>query len=331
MKSTLLIILLTLGLGASLWHGKRLSAQAEELRAQLTTIQQAHATALSQTRALEDAVAAKTKAVENLEKAAVTAKAQETAVAQADKASGAESKGTEGGNPMKKLSKSLGKMFESKEGKDMIASQMKMMLQGQYRDIFDELQLDDATRAQVEDLISERLMAGQSVGMRAMAGEKINKAMGEEISKTQAETTKKLEALLGKDKYATFSRYEDSQPERMQITQLKGNLSRNPETALAPDQEEKLMALMYQERKGAKYEVDLADQSKFNPQMLEGKALENYLEQSSRTEATVVEKASAFLRPDQVEALKKQQEQTRNMQQMGVEMLKGMMEGGAEK
>jgi hypothetical protein len=245
---------------------------------------------------------------------------------------GALGKDKDGKEGMGKFAKSLGKMMDSDAMKQMMSTQLKTMISGQYRDLFDQLGLDEATRTQVEELLASRMGQGQSIGMKLMSGAD-KAAMTEaskELKKERAEIDEKLKTALGPEKYETLNRYDDSQPERQSLTMLKARLG-SGDRALNADQEQQLMNLMYKTRKDAKYDHNYGDQRSFEPEMMETEAITKYQGQSAATNEKVLSESAAFLNPDQVEALRDHQKNMKQMESMGLEMLKTLSGSGDAK
>ena len=256
---------------------------------------------------------------------ATLAKVEEKAAEAASGASAAEVAGKpvaagKKKDPMADMGKSIGEMMKNPAMKDMMATQVRGMIDSLYKDLFDDLQLTEEQKKAVADALSERMLAQQSMGMKLL-GEKVDgEALAKEVKDAKAAADEKLKAALGDPaKLEKLERYEDSQPERQHINMLKGAVAKTGEP-LTQEQEEKLMATMYTKRKSFKFDSNYQDQFDLRPEKFSEAAIGKYQEQSAQLATQIDGEVSQFLSPTQMETFRQQREQLRAMEKMGMEM-----------
>jgi hypothetical protein len=233
-------------------------------------------------------------------------------------------------NPMAAFGKGLSEMMDNPAMKEMMATQVRGMVDGTYKDLFEDLQLTEEQREVLAALLSERLLAQQSLGMKMLKGgmtKEERDKLGEELKTAKAASDEKVKEALGDPaKVERFERYEDSQPERQQIGMLKGALTKAGEP-LTTEQEEKLMAAMYSERKAFKFDHNYQDQTDVNPEKFSEPAIGRYQEQSKQLSAKIDAQAAGFLSEKQLTSFRDTRQQMQAMEKMGLEMAKKMFAG----
>jgi hypothetical protein len=243
----------------------------------------------------------------------------------------AETKASKKESPLGEMGKGMAKMMSNPAMKDMIASQVRTMVEGEYRDLFDDLELNEEQRNKVFDALTDKLTSSSGSAMQLMSAgddKAAKETLMKEISAAQDAGEANVKAALGDEKkYETYKRYEDSKPERQQIKLFKNSLGKNGGTPLTQSQEEKLMATLYTERKNFKFNFDYANQQDLNPAKFESGAIKTYQEQKAQFNAKMIENISGFLAPDQTEAFRANQEQMTQMEKMGLDMAESMFGG----
>jgi hypothetical protein len=224
-------------------------------------------------------------------------------------------------NPMSEMMKNPGM-------KEMMKAQMRSSMEMVYRDLFDMLGLDPDKQDKLSKLLAERTSAGMELGMSMMGGKKPGKeemkTMTDAVKAATEKTDKSIRELLGDDAYGKFEIYEKSQPERMQLKALSGQM-KDKGVALSEQTESQLMDAMYQERTNFKYDVDLANQKDFDPEKFTQPNLERYLEQQATLQEKILARAGTVLTPEQLSVFTESQKQQAAMTKMQMEMGMKMM------
>jgi len=148
--------------------------------------------------------------------------------------------------------------------------------------------------------------------------------MTDAVKAATEKTDKSIRELLGDDAYGKFEIYEKSQPERMQLKALSGQM-KDKGVALSEQTESQLMDAMYQERTSFKYDVDLANQKDFDPEKFTQPNLERYLEQQATLQEKILARAGTVLTPEQLSVFTESQKQQAAMTKMQMEMGMKMM------
>lgn len=226
------------------------------------------------------------------------------------------------------FAKALTTMMSSEDGRKMMKEGSKAMLEGLYKDLFDLLELDPATKAALMDALATSQQDQQEIGMRLLTAGKLSKEEREklaaELKTKKAEHDAKIKGILKEPgQFEQFERYEDSAPERMQIATLKGKFATDGQP-ITEDQEQKLMDVMYSERKNMKWDYDYADQQDINPAKFSEEAIDRYTEQQKIYDANVDTKLKDTLNDAQMESFRSQRTQTRAMEKMGLGFAKSI-------
>lgn len=231
-------------------------------------------------------------------------------------------------NPLAEMGKAFSSMMEDENMKNMIKEMSKGGLEGQYKDLFELLQLDPEKKKALMDVLSEGQAQEQAMGMKFLTmqgkSKEEKKAMLDEMEAAEKVQQDKIKAALGSDeKYKQYQTYQDSATERMQIGLLKSKF----ETAGEPMNEEleqKVMDALYTERKATKWEHNYFDQHDKDMAKFSDEALANYDKQAADYDAKVDQRMGSFLSEKQMEAFRSQRTQSRAMEKMGLNMGKAL-------
>ena len=161
-------------------------------------------------------------------------------------------------------------MFKSKDMRDLIRTQQKMVLgpliEKNYGTLFSSLGLKPDQSAALKELMVKKSMVDAEMGVSLMAGD-VDADKRKDVLK-QAKDEKEglddqIKQFLGEENYAQFKDYDKSMPERMSISSFRDQQASGP-GALTPDQENQLIAAMHDERQNFKFTTDFYDKSKFD-------------------------------------------------------------------
>ena len=225
-------------------------------------------------------------------------------------------------NPMAGMAEAM----NTPEMRDAFRAQARASIGMLYGELFDLLELDEPTRANVMQILGDRQEAIMDASMAFWQGRKPTAEdtakMREAVEKSEAD----LKALLGEESYGKLAKYEDSQPERQQLQALAAQGLRLDEEA-----EARLMDAMYEERKNQAFEHDFARPERVDYADLTPEAIDRHAEQSSALRARVLERARGILTPEQLPVFERGQQQQAAMEKFGLDMTRNWLRQAAEK
>lgn len=225
----------------------------------------------------------------------------------------------------------LAKMIKAPGMKSMIRAQQQGQLDMAYGSLFKGLALPAEDQATLKGLLLDKQMAMVELSMGMMDGSATpdqRKDFATKVAELNKSYDEKIKALLGDEGYAVYQEYEATQPERMQVNMFKQSLSGTE--ALTDDQEHDLIRALYDERKNVPAIARQFDRTNPpDPSTFTEAMITNQLAVMSQLQARNVERAAKVLTPPQLEEFKKNQEQMRTMQEMGMRMASQMF--GAKK
>jgi hypothetical protein len=212
----------------------------------------------------------------------------------------------------------LANMMKNPQMKEMVRAQQKVMLDRQYGSLSKYLNLPAERLDALRELLSDRQMALVDAGMSMMSGSELERKQAiEETKAIKSDYDKKIQEQLGSQDYPVFQDYEKTVNERMSVQMLKDALP--AADALSDQQEDNLIAAMYQERKDMPASSLMNNQNPDPSQMTEERIaeLEKQMEQLRQKYA---ERAAGILTPAQLEQFTKWQKQWNAMQMAGLKM-----------
>ena len=232
-----------------------------------------------------------------------------------------------------KSSNPFAEMFKSPEMKELVKTQQKTVMSGMvdksYGSFFNALQMTPEQSTNLKDLLMKRSMVDAGLGLSMLGGD-TDAAKRKEMM-DQAKTEKdaidlQIKQFLGEDNYTQFQNYEKTLPERMSLSLYKDQQAAGP-AALAPDQEEKLVQLMSEERLKFKFTTDFNDKSKFNGDFsaffTEDKINQFQVEQAQLNQQYLL-RAKEILTPEQLAPFEEFLNNQRGMQSAAMKMASKM-------
>lgn len=225
---------------------------------------------------------------------------------------------------------SVAKMFQDPKMKEMIKAQQGMQIEMQYAKLIGQLQLDDKEAAHFKTLLADRLTARTDMGFKMMdAGltQEQRKAATAEYEAKKKTSDASIRQFLNSDEdYRTFQHWEDTEPERMQLTMGRSAFDAMG-APLSGDQEQQLINLMAGVRKRPSDIPDWNNPQNINPAQMTDEFAARMMKQYDAQQEAVRQGAGGFLTPEQLNALKKMQDQLRAMTEAGIKMSRTMMGG----
>jgi hypothetical protein len=233
------------------------------------------------------------------------------------------------GTPEKKepgdFEKGIAGMLGSKEAREFMMAQAGAQLEMQYRDLFDELQLDPAKRDAVLEILKSRMASQIQDGMNLISGSQSaedKKAAADRLAAAAKETEEKLKAALGPEAYSSFDRYEKSQPEREQLKVLNSML-KSKDLALNEAAETQLMDVLYKTRTEFRFDHDYHNPLNVTADAYSDGSIERFMQQQGELQTQVQEKVRSILTPEQFDVFVQSQKTQTEMMRMGMKMFQG--------
>lgn len=295
---------------------KKLEAEVKALRAERDTLK-------SDARRLEQQLASTSQQVKALSEAA----AKPSVAGQGSQPV----MGAAGGRPMKDT---MTEMMKNPAMREMAKQQQIAMIDLQYGGLFSQFQLDETEKANFKQLLAERVGFESDLAMKMMDDKltpQQRQAMIQEVKAAKTQNDDKVRTFLNSEQdYQAFQQWEDTKNERMQLSMGQSAFSGAGEP-LTAQQEQQLVNAMYEVRKQPSTVPDLNKIENFDPRHLDAAGLERQLAKLDANARQVYERASAFLSPNQLKALKTMQDQQRSMAEYGLKMSASMMNGQPKK
>jgi hypothetical protein len=222
----------------------------------------------------------------------------------------------------------MSQMMKDPKMREAMKGAAVMQVEMQYSKLIGIFSLNEEDEKHFKKLLGERLSARTDLGFEMM-DPSLTKEQRKDITDAYEASKKASDAaikeFLNDDAdSATFMHWEDTEPERMQMTIGKTAFD-SAGVPLAPEQEEQLINLMAEVRKRPSDLPDLNDPQQIDPSMMTDEFTQRLAVAFDEQQRSVLEGAAGFLAPPQLEALKKMQEQMRTLNEAGLKMSKSMM------
>ena len=213
----------------------------------------------------------------------------------------------------------------------MIEQQTRTMASGIYGDLLKDLGLDEDTEAELKELVTKKAAVAASIGFRLMdksLDSEGRKNVAYEVKQEMDRLTEASRELLSEEQFDQLKLFEASQPDRQALQMFKGSLGGDV-ADLSYEQEEQMIALMYEERSNFDYSTgDFSNQMEFDPDNLanfNSETVETYIEETQQLHNSINARAGDVLDDAQLEAFRASQEAYLQMQSMGMRMGAQMM------
>jgi len=225
-------------------------------------------------------------------------------------------------NPASGLAAVAKEVLSTKAGQDMTRTMMRSIVAQQYPDLGKELGLTPEQASELMDTLTRQMVDASSQSMDLLSGNGGPDAMRELQRKSeqiQKNNDAEIASLLG-NKYPKFQEYQGTIAARQQVSQLQNTLSTSGITGLTDSQKQGLITALGAEQQRIQQDARNAPQAARG-----GNFLDQQLQQASDQSRRLVNAASAYLNPQQLESYKKMQDQQ-------LEMVRGLMGafGGAQ-
>lgn len=234
------------------------------------------------------------------------------------------------GNAKAAVGEAMANMAKMPGMKELMKSQTKPIIEKMYADLLDGLwQLNPEQRAKAIDALVEPMSEAQVGAMKMLQGgmtEEMKEELGKNAKAANEKRNEALKAIVNDpEKWALFTKYEESSGERMKLTQLRESLTTNdPALALTETQEEKLMNLMYKARKESNADVPFQQETRFDLSLFTEEALKERQAKGQQMDERILAEASSVLKPDQLAVFKESLKSHRAMEQVSMDMARAL-------
>jgi hypothetical protein len=226
-------------------------------------------------------------------------------------------------------------MFEDPSMKELMRSQLKASVGMLFGDFLEHCGLEGERRTQFEDLLLDRQMAMASLGMKGMkkgTSDEERASIQETLLEARTASNEEIKEMLGEELFNEFERYENSSSERMELNAFKEGLAREGTPELTRDQEERLMAMMYEERTAFEYSGGFDPSGNEIPQWdASTENIERIIGDHARLQSQIAARAGEVLNPEQVAAFQSNQDSFHKMMEASLRVSISMFGGGEER
>lgn len=206
---------------------------------------------------------------------------------------------------------------------DSIAAQQQKSVEMIYGELFRHFALSPEDHDRLEKLLVEKQMNQVNFGLKMMdpsLSAEDRSTVAQQLQAANAETDAEVRDFFNNDSsYAYYQTYIQQQPERMEVNTLTASLAA-ADLPLEPAQAEALVNLMYQERSNFKFTQDFYDQTKIDPQSLNGSAADIFLQEQALLQDQIADRAASLLTPQQMTIFRENQANVRQLTQANLSM-----------
>ncbi len=231
----------------------------------------------------------------------------------------------------------MAEMFKSKDMRDMIRSQQKMVLgpliEKTYAPLFSSLGLKPEQTATLKELMVKKSMVDAEMGVSLMAGDTDadkRKDLVKQAKEQKDGIDDQIKQFLGDEGYTDFQAYEKTMPERMAMNMFKDQQASGA-GALTSDQENILVKAMSEERQNFKFTTDFYDKSKYDMNdlgsMFTDDKIKQFEEEQNQLNQRYLARAQSVLSADQLGPFEKFLTAQGEMQRAGMKVAIQMFGG----
>ena len=216
---------------------------------------------------------------------------------------------------------SFAEMLDKPEFRQGMVAQQKMMMEQQYGELFEMLELGPRDRDTLKDLLADRMVSDMERGMQAMqAGGQTDPALIQEMMDARQKAQDAIRQFLGEEDFSLFEQYEATQPERMQVDLFKQNLGADEQ--LTWEQEDELIRALHEERTSFAFSTDMMNPD--SPSLPTPDQMQVHMADMRRLNERLVVRASQLLTPSQTARFRENMENMVAMQEMAMGMAQKM-------
>lgn len=237
-------------------------------------------------------------------------------------------------NPFGRFGELMQGMMDDAGSRRMMEERFRLEVSYQYRPLFEALQLDDAKKKHLEELLLARMMTGLEKSMDVIGSEDPFAAQDTEEQAPQTDILdEEIEELLGAQKFEKYQQFSKTMVQRASVNLLQQRLGLRGDT-LPGEQAEQLIDIMYEESQATK---DAARDEVGETAAMPGESLSEkirsvqrrQLEQTERAHERVLARAAEILSERQLAELRAAQEQERRMLELQTKFAEQFLREGA--
>ncbi|MDB6119207.1 MAG: hypothetical protein JWO08_2988 [Verrucomicrobiaceae bacterium] len=215
------------------------------------------------------------------------------------------------------------------EVRDTLRKQQDVKIDMTYGSLFQKLSLNGEELDNFKGLLGDQLSNQTELSMKmvdpSLSGIE-RKSIQDQIASSKQRSEADIRKFLNnEDDYQTYQKWSNTQPERMML-QLGGSAFDSAGAPLSDEQREQLVDTMADVRNNPPTAPD-GDPRTITAQSLTPEGIVRQLEQHRQDNARVRDDAAKFLSPQQIEALKKMQDQMLVMMEAGMKTTGQMFSG----
>jgi hypothetical protein len=183
------------------------------------------------------------------------------------------------------------------------------------RDLIRQLNLNEEQAAALKALVVRKNSAGMEFMMSMMTGELDEAGMagqGRKVKEGIAAADTEIKAFLGDEAYKTFEWQEKSQPERERVSKFATRCDKS-QLPLLPEQQDQLLAAMFEERVRFPFQIDFEDPASFDfahfNDFFSEENFDIHFQEVEQVNEKIAQRAQAFLTPGQLAQFKAMQQE----------------------
>jgi hypothetical protein len=189
-------------------------------------------------------------------------------------------------------------------------ARMKEGMARRYQPLFEYLNLSEEEEAGFTDILMRKMDGMKNLGREIfgnMHKGEISDETREKFATLNQEFADEMKNYLGDDVYDVYVQYENTQPERKEVQRINGKLAESNSTTLTLDQQDELIAAMYEDRKETDVFVMTGMQMTELPsnELLSEEGKVQQAEKLDQLNAQYIETASTILDAEQLDEFSK--------------------------
>ncbi len=231
---------------------------------------------------------------------------------------------SDAGTQPKKPGNAFREMMKAPGMKDVIAQQQRSQLGIQYGGLMDQFDMNDEERAHFEKLLLKKQMDQMELGLKMMeegVTPEDRKRLAAELQHSQKETDEAIRQFLNDDDdWKTYQDWEEAKPERTQLQMFGKALFDSSDQPLSTEQESLLIQAMTRARKAPSPPGEARMPSSNSFDGVNAEDVGRLMASQRAKNELVLQEATRFMSPEQIETLKQFQEQQLSMTEAGLKM-----------
>jgi hypothetical protein len=165
------------------------------------------------------------------------------------------------------------------------------------------LNLTPEQSAALKDLVQKKHAPGVDLMIALMSSDASElPGIGNAAQQQRDAADAEIRSFLGEPAYGTYNAYEDSLPERLQLSRLQRHFDKDGLT-LRPEQEASLLQAMIEERQNSQFTHDFHDPMKFDmnrlPEIFGEQSLDQFIRETEQLNERIILRAQSILGPEQ--------------------------------